>query len=450
MRNYRYLCPNLMTKEKAYFARALSTRLGQNTMWALGGYGLRLFIQAGYFIIIARCLGAGNYGAFVAVTALISAISPFVGLGCGNLLVKNVAREKSQLQTYWGNGLVITVCTGLLLLTFVISLCRMVLPHSIPLIVVMFVGISDLIFVRVLDLAAWAFQSREMLSHNAQLNVLISLTRLIGIAGLALVGSHSTVVAWSGVYLAGSIVSALIAVCWITSKFGRPRLALHRIRGESLEGLYFSISFAAQTIYNDIDKVMLARLGSLEAAGIYAAAYRLIDVAFIPIRALLNAAYVGFFRSGATGLQESVRYGRRLLLKSLAYPVCIFGTLLIAAPIVPHILGRGFSEATEALRWLSLLPLLKTLHYFISDALTGAGYQRLRTLSQVGVAVFNTLINLWLIPRYGWRGAAWSSLASDALLVLTLWIVTFRLCRMKRVEGARASLIAAKRVEQEA
>jgi O-antigen/teichoic acid export membrane protein len=441
--------PNLLTRGKTYVARALSTRLGQNTMWALGGYGLRLFIQAAYFIIIARCLGAGNYGAFIAVAALISAISPFVGLGSGNLLVKNVARDRNLFQAYWGNGLLMTACTGLLLLAFVIGLCRIVLPQSIPLIVVVLVGVSDLIFVRVLDLAAWAFQSCEMLSHNAQLNVLISLTRLIGIAGLALAASHSTVVAWSGVYLAGSVVAALIAVCWITFKFGRPRLALHRIRDESLEGLYFSISFAAQTIYNDIDKVMVARLATLPAAGIYAAAYRLIEVAFLPIRALLNATYVGFFRRGAAGIQVSVRYGRRLLLKTFAYPVFIFAVLLIAAPIVPHILGRGFREATEALRWLSLLPLLKTLHYFVSDALTGAGYQRLRTFSQIGVAVFNTLINLWLIPAYGWRGAAWSSLASDALLALTLWIVAFRLCRMERAETARAGLVA-ERVEQEA
>ena len=101
-----------------------------------------------------------------------------------------------------------------------------VLPRSIPLIVVVLVGVSDLLFVRVLDLAAWAFQSCEMLAQNALLNVLISLTRLLGIAGLALSAPHSTVVAWSGVYLAGSVVAAVIAVCWITFKFGRPRLAL--------------------------------------------------------------------------------------------------------------------------------------------------------------------------------------------------------------------------------
>jgi len=437
MRNNGERHPGLLMRGKSYLAGALSTSLGQNMMWALGGYGLRLIIQAAYFIIIARCLGAGNYGAFIAVTALISAISPFVGLGYGSLIVKNVARDKNLFQVYWGNGLLMTASTGLLLLAFVMALGRVALPHSIPLIVVILVAVSDLIFVKLLDLAAFAFQSRELLSHNAHLNVLISLTRLIGIAGLALAARHSTVAAWSCVYLAGSILSALIAICWITLKFGGPRLALHRIRGEILEGMYFSLGLAAQTIYNDIDKIMVARLASLEAAGIYAAAYRLIEVVFLPVRALLNATYVGFFRHGTAGIQQSMRYGRRLLLHCIAYPVFVCGALLIAAPIVPHVLGRGFSGATEALRWLALLPLLKTLHYFVSDALTGAGYQGLRTFSQVGVAVFNTLINMWLIPAYGWRGAAWSSLASDGLLALTLWTVALWLCRTEQDEGAR-------------
>jgi O-antigen/teichoic acid export membrane protein len=71
----------------------------------------------------------------------------------------------------------------------------------------------------------------------------------------------------------------------------------------------------------------------------------------------------------------------------------------------------------EALRWLSILPAFKVVHFFLSDALAGAGYQGLRTLIHAGVAVFNVLINLWIIPAYSWRGAAWSSIASDALLL---------------------------------
>ena len=75
----------------------------------------------------------------------------------------------------------------------------------------------------------------------------------------------------------------------------------------------------------------------------------------------------------------------------------------------------------EALRWLALLPFFKSIHYFLADSLTGAGYQRMRTAAQIAIAIFNVLINLWIIPAYSWRGAAWSSLASDGALALTMY-----------------------------
>ena len=96
---------------------------------------------------------------------------------------------------------------------------------------------------------------------------------------------------------------------------------------------------------------------------------------------------------------------------------------MAGASLLPLILGEGFRQATEALRWLAPLPLLKTLHYFVSDSLTGSGFQGTRTLAQVGVAIFNVALNFALIPSYGWRGAAWASIASDGLLVVALWSV---------------------------
>jgi len=410
----------------------LASPLAQNTLWALGGSGTRLLIQAAYFIIIARCLGPGQYGGFIAATALTGVISPFVGLGCGALLIKNVARDRRLFPEYWGNGLMMTIVSGSVLTLLAMAVCRLVLPRSIPVLVITLISVSDLIFMKLLDMGAWAFQSVERLSGNARLNVLSSLTRLIGIGGLALAVSHPGVMAWSAVYLAGSIVAALFAVAWVTFSLGKPKLALHQIPKEGVEGFYFSVSQSAMTIYNDIDKTMVARLATLEAAGVYAAAYRLIDVAFIPVRALLTATLPGFFRSGAGGLQASMRYGKRMLIKILPYSVFAFAAIMIGAPIAPHILGRQYNDITEALRWLALLPVLKTLHYFIADAITGAGHQGTRTLIQIGVAVFNVLVNLWIIPAYGWRGAAWSSLASDGLLALSLWSVAGLLHRRER------------------
>jgi O-antigen/teichoic acid export membrane protein len=96
---------------------------------------------------------------------------------------------------------------------------------------------------------------------------------------------------------------------------------------------------------------------------------------------------------------------------------------------VPLILGPEYRYTAEALRWLALLPVLKVMHYFLSDSLTGAGYQGVRTCIQGGVALFNVLINLWIIPAYSWRGAAWSSIASDALLACSVGTAAFVLSR---------------------
>jgi O-antigen/teichoic acid export membrane protein len=85
-------------------------------------------------------------------------------------------------------------------------------------------------------------------------------------------------------------------------------------------------------------------------------------------------------------------------------------------------LGAEYLRTVEAVRWLAILPLFKTIHYFFADALSGAGFQGLRMCLQIVVAVFNVLVNLWIIPAYSWRGAAWSSLASDGLLALLMWI----------------------------
>ena len=219
-------------------------------------------------------------------------------------------------------------------------------------------------------------------------------------------------------------------------KLGKPQFSFWTSAAEARQGLYFSASQCAQTIYNDIDKTMLARLGSLDATGIYGAAYRLIDVSFAPVWSLLAATYPNFFRAGAGGITGTLRYARPWILRALGYAILVCIAILAGAGIVPRVLGAEYKMTVEALRWLAILPVLKVVHFFLSDALTGAGYQGIRSSIQIGVAAFNVLINLWLIPAYSWRGAAWSSLASDALLTFGIGATVLVLSR--RLQGAPA------------
>ncbi len=412
-----------------FTSRYLKSTLARNTGWMFLGQGLRLIIQAGYFIIIARSLGVQQYGAFAAVTAMVAIFSPFVGLGCGNLIIKNVARNPELLDESFGNGLLLTLVSGIASVGIVIGICRWVLPNTIAVTVILMVALADLACNRLIILVASAFQAVERLDKTAQLNVLMSGARFLGIAATAVVVRHPTAELWSTVYAAATGVAAAISLLSATSLVTSFQFNLHRVKLELLEGLYFSGSISAQSIYNDVDKTMLARLSTLGANGIYSAAYRLIDVAFIPVSSMLYAAYPGYFRHGKGEIRATYKYAKKLLPRPIGFSLLAFAALLVGAPVIPKILGGEYLRTVEALRWLAILPLFKTVHYFFADALSGAGHQGLRMSLQIAVAVFNVLVNLWVIPAYSWRGAAWSSLASDGLLALLMWMAITALQR---------------------
>lgn len=418
----------------------LKSTLARNTGWMLLGQGLKLVIQALYFTVIARSLGASRYGAFVGVVGLVAILFPFGTLGSGHLLIKNVARDRDQFSRNWGRALSTTFLSSSILFGVVILTSHFLLPVTIPIRLVMFVAASDLFGMNITGICGQAFIAFDRLKWTASINVLLSTSRLAAAVILAALYQSPSALQWGTFYFMSTGIAAIVALLLVLVKLGAPTFNLSRTFAEIREGLYFSVSQSAQTIYNDIDKTMLARLGTLEATGIYGAAYRLIDVSFVPVSSLLAAAYPNFFRVGIEGISAALQYARPLILRGLGYATFISIALLAGAGIVPYILGGEYRLTVEAIRWLAILPMLKIVHYFLSDALAGAGYQGLRTSIHVGVAVFNVLINLWVIPAYSWRGAAWSSIATDALLTCGIGAAVLVLSRRSETATAKTEI----------
>ena len=420
---------------------AMKTSFARNTVWMTLGQGLRLVIQAFYFVQMARSLGVRNYGAFISVVAVVGIVYPFASLGSGNLLVKNVARQPSSFAAYWGRALTVTLTFGTALLLLVLALAGFVLPREIPWTLVLLIAASDIFGLNIITQASQAFQAFEHLHWTAAINIMMSGGRLAGALILVAIHPHPSALQWGYIYFGCTAVVIIISLLLVLIKLDGPRIDRDTFRSEMREGFFFSASQTSQTVYNDIDKTMLARLSTLDAAGIYGAAYRIIDVSFVPVSAMLWSAYPSFFRAGMRGISASLQYAKPLLLKALGYSGIVCALLLISSGIVPYILGPEYTATAEALRWLAVLPILKAMHYFLSDTLTSAGYQAVRTGIQASVAVFNVLLNMWIIPAYSWRGAAWSSIASDGALVCGVGAAVFILSRrLAASSGDRASL----------
>ncbi len=404
--------------------RQLQSNIGRNATWMLGGQGLQLAAQFAYFVIIAHVLGPRGYGTFVACTALAITMSPFSPWGTGQVMVKHVVRDPKVLPTYFGNALLVTVGFGLMLTLLALLIRPIVLPPSISATMVVTIGLADLICTQITNVCSLAFQALERLHRSAQLLAMSAGLRLV--AAVVLASTTATPMRWAYLYASAALAAACAGVLAVSWSCGCPRVRFNLLVPSVREGFHFATVEAAQMVYTSIDKTMLARLASVEAAAIYAVAFRFIEAAMLPIRALAAAAYPEFFRRGIDGVTSAYQFARQILRRSVAYGIVVSIALFLAAGFVPLIMGAGYASSSTALRMLCLLPLIKSIHASLTDVLTGANYQWQRSTTQILVAVFNVIANLWLIRAFSWRGAACSTVLTDLLLMVALYLIIRR------------------------
>ena len=424
------------------FAQIRQSTLARNAGWMLVGQAAMVVTQAAYFLVLARLLGSAEYGIFVGATAMIAIFGNFSSLGSGMVLLRYVSTHQNRFATYWGNAIVSTLLTGLLVVAAAALGGASLLHRQVPGLLVM-IAVGDCIFVRLADCAGQAFQAMERLRITAFLNALTSMFRLIAAVTLWLMRGHTTAPVWAAASMSVSGLAVLAALIAVTVKIGRPQFRPRLLLDRLGEGFGFSIAYSTTSIYNDVDKALLTRYGMYAASGAYSVAYRIIDLACIPVRALHAAALPRFFRAGASTPGGSAAFARQILQRTFPWGIFAGIALFVAAPLVVPILGNSFAATVPALRWLAFIPALRALHLSAGDAITSGGHQRWRTTSQLGAAALNFGINLYLIPRWSWEGAAWASLATDGALAAANWSILTFLVRQPQAREATAARRAA-------
>lgn len=415
--NAKWLRASKTTQRMGKLSQSLLVR---NTLWMLGADGGTTIILAVYFVVLARVLQPSEFGAFAGALALVSIVTPFAGWGASKVLVMAVARDPRVFAIYWGNALVSILTTAACLLIILKLVGRYALPISAATLVPS-LALAELLFSAITESCAHGFLGFERLKGTAGVRLVGSTVRMLATLLFALTVSEPCASTWVQWYLASSVVTTIIVFVATGAILGMPKLTFSLLRSNVKDGWYFSVGLAFTSIYSDIDKAMLARMSTFEATGIYSAAYKVIRLAFLPVSSLLAASYSKFFQVGENGIDSALSLSRKLLPFAACYGFLACLALELFASVVPHILGRSYAQAVEAIRWLAPIPFFQSLHYLAGDTLTGASYQRLRSLIVGGIAVLNILLNLLLLPQYSWRGAAWSSLICDGTLVICLW-----------------------------
>jgi O-antigen/teichoic acid export membrane protein len=396
--------------------------LAKDSFWLLGSKGLNIFIQAAYFILLARTLGPSEYGVFVGVAALATMVNSFAGWGSSQILVKHVAVDRSLLKYYWGNGLATIFCMGALLTLVFTAIGPAISRGNFPPLIIALIFIADLIGFNISHLSISAFIAAGKARISAFKAILIGTTKLLAAFILALLVTDAGATQWAYLYCISTTLPALVSIWMVNTWLDKPKFSLPRLRKEIVQGFYFSISQSSDFINENVDKIMLASVASLQATGLYGAGFRILTVFKIPIMSVAGATFPRFFQHGTRGLKGSFQFAKKLMPIAIAYGLVSCLVIFIISPHVEQVLGQEYADIKVLLHMVALLPLITTFQVLGGDSLTGAHHQSYRTSVQVFAAGLNVILNIWLIPLYSWYGAAWATMTSESVKVIGFFV----------------------------
>ncbi|MHA1369112.1 MAG: oligosaccharide flippase family protein [Promethearchaeota archaeon] len=389
------------------------------------GLGFRAFAQALVVITVAHVLGSERYGAYNAVLAVAGMWVSFCGIGGPIVLMRDVARDPKTFPLGWGCTLTTLAWSTLPVLFLFLVTAWWILPREIPMAIILPIGLGELIFWPQTNAATCAYRGYERMGRSARMMLAPVLGRFAAAMALFLVvfwkWPGNTLILWSWLFMGGSLIAAAYTHYRVWIDLGKPvRPRWAEVKQYIRCGLPFSFSGSAQKLYLDADKFMLARLTTLSITGIYSAAYRVVDLAFLPLQALFGAAIPRLFRAGVKGVRQSLLVGFRLTWPMLLYSIAAGVILSMGAPVIPHILGFEYNDIITVVRWFAWLPLMSLPRMFLQETLTASNAQKHGMAIMLAGTTINIALNFWWIPVWGWQGAAAATYGAEAFMTLGL------------------------------
>lgn len=371
------------------------------------------------FIFLARMLGPALYGTFDYSLSLIQIVGGiFFELG----LALIVTRELSIGNLYAFVPALWLKLAGCLLGSVVMLVFgkALHLPLVLVLSLVVYVAVNSFTNLYICIFRARGKMNGETITVVAQRLTLVIILALFyfgcidGSPSLNECGAAFSLSAISGlilaVFMVKSFFQGLIAYKGVTRVMGKVRALIK----EALPLIGVSIFWI---LYYKIDIVLLGMLSTTEQVGFYSSSYRIMEASFLIPLITANGVYPRL--SYLWGADKSAFFKdlKRILLGLLVIGALVTVFLyILAKPIILLVFGADFFPAIGILILLSLALLAVYPGYIATQTLVIVGRQKSYLLISIIAASTNIIMNLIFIPIWQARGAAVSTVITEAMV----------------------------------
>jgi O-antigen/teichoic acid export membrane protein len=405
-------------------------RIAKNTGVLLVAQAASYILGFFYVMYAARYLSAAGFGILSFALAFTGIFGVLADLGLSSLTIREVARDKSLALKYLANVSLMKII--LVAMTFsLIALTVNLMGYPEETITVVYLLGLYVVLVAFTQMFYSIFQAFERMEFQA-IGQMLNAALILG--GVIFAIKHGfSVIGFASLYVIASVIALGYSFAVMKLKFSNPSSASAAKVMEFdwsfwkptiKKALPFFLSAALDLIAFRIATVMLSVMKGDEAVGWYSASFQLMQVVLFIPAAFLFALYPVVSRFYVSS-EESLKFVYQKSFKYLALlglPIAV-GTTILADRIILGIFQEGFAPSIIALRVLIWTVPIGFLTQMFGTMLASINRQNLAAKIVLVYTIVNVVMNLVLIPRYGYVGASLVSVITS----LTAFVPCFYL-----------------------
>lgn len=389
-----------------------ANRILNNSFWIIGGKLGQAALGLVVTMLSARYLGPSGYGLINYAAAIVAFVMPIMHLGLDATLIQEVIANPDREGEILGTATTMCFTSGIACIIGVIAFAGITGR-----------GETETMIICGLYSIQLLFQALEMVRFWFQAKLLSKYTAMIMLAAYIVVSAYKIIllvtgssIYWFAVSQALDFAIISFALLFFYKRMGQQRFSFSFTRAKDMfsRSRYYIVSGLMVTIFAQTDRIMLKMMLDEAAVGYYSAAVACAGMTGFVFVAIIESARPAILEQKQHS-QIDFQHGMTLLYSVVIYLSLVQSAVvaLFAHWIVRILYGTAYAATIPALRivvWYTTFSYLggaRTIWILAEEK------QKLLPIINLGGALMNVLLNLFLIPVWGIRGAAAASLTTQ-------------------------------------
>lgn len=220
---------------------------------------------------------------------------------------------------------------------------------------------------------------------------------------------------WIIVFAQILLVSVMLFAVWFKLR-PRWRPNLKVFKKEISYGLRSYFGNVTEFAVWRLDQMMLTAFAASATVGLYAVAVAIAEITAI-LASSVSDALLPEVASSKTPNDSMILMGKTIRLTFYAHLLALIPLWILAPYLLGMVYGEAFVEASSVLRVLLVCSIVWSISLIVISGLNGLGRPGLSTVARLASAATTIITLIWLLPKFGMMGAAFSSLIGYSVLL---------------------------------